>query len=76
MASPLSLEEPRSGVSKDGPRASWFETREDALLTMRGGCCAPSHTFSNGRSTFGRLSSHSGTGKFLARMKAGLNSFD
>jgi hypothetical protein len=23
------------GVSKDGPRASWFETREDALLTMR-----------------------------------------
>jgi hypothetical protein len=31
-------EEPRSGVSKDeatGP-ASWFETREDALLTMRG----------------------------------------
>ena len=28
-------EEPRSGVSKDGPRASWFETREDALLTMR-----------------------------------------
>src|SRR5882762_6170618 len=23
-------------VSKDGPRASWFETREDALLTMRG----------------------------------------
>ena len=22
-------EEPRSGVSKDGPRASWFETRED-----------------------------------------------
>jgi hypothetical protein len=28
----------RSGVSrisKDGPRASWFETREDALLTMR-----------------------------------------
>src|SRR3982074_1822392 len=22
-------------VSKDGPRASWFETREDALLTMR-----------------------------------------
>src|SRR5262249_10839936 len=31
-------EEPRSGVSKDaGPSvASWFETREDALLTMRG----------------------------------------
>jgi hypothetical protein len=29
-------EEPRSGVSKDGySRASWFETREDALLTMR-----------------------------------------
>jgi hypothetical protein len=31
-------EQPRSGVSKDeaeiGP--SWFETREDALLTMRG----------------------------------------
>src|SRR5882724_6597947 len=26
-------EEPRSGVSKDGPRAPWFETREDALLT-------------------------------------------
>ncbi|HZE54668.1 MAG TPA: hypothetical protein VE111_15575 [Bradyrhizobium sp.] len=22
-------------VSKDGPRTSWFETREDALLTMR-----------------------------------------
>ena len=31
-------EEPRSGVSKDaGPSvASWFETREVALLTMRG----------------------------------------
>jgi hypothetical protein len=29
-------EEPRSGVSKDEARASWFETREDALLTMRG----------------------------------------
>jgi hypothetical protein len=30
-------EEPRSGVSKDGRaiRASWFETREAALLTMR-----------------------------------------
>jgi hypothetical protein len=26
------------GVSKDGrSRASWFETREGALLTMRGG---------------------------------------
>jgi hypothetical protein len=24
-----------SAVSKDGPRASWFETRENALLTMR-----------------------------------------
>jgi hypothetical protein len=31
-------EEPRSGVSKDETKvgASWFETREDALLTMRG----------------------------------------
>jgi hypothetical protein len=30
-------EEPRSGVSKDAgpPVASWFATREDALLTMR-----------------------------------------
>jgi hypothetical protein len=28
-------EEPRSGVSKDEGRASWFETREAALLTMR-----------------------------------------
>jgi hypothetical protein len=29
-------EERRSRVSKDsGSRASWFETREDALLTMR-----------------------------------------
>ena len=29
-------EEARSAVSKDGHSgASWFETREDALLTMR-----------------------------------------
>jgi hypothetical protein len=30
--------EPRSGVSKDEgpPVASWFETREDALFTVRG----------------------------------------
>ena len=34
-ASPLLLEEPRSGVSKDGPRASWFETALTRLLTMR-----------------------------------------
>ena len=34
-ASPLSLEElPLSRVSKD-EAASWFETRKDALLTMR-----------------------------------------
>jgi hypothetical protein len=26
-----------SRVSKDRPQASWLETREDALLTMRGG---------------------------------------
>jgi hypothetical protein len=25
-----------SGVSRDRPWAPWFETREDALLTMRG----------------------------------------
>ena len=30
-----------SRVSKDGPRASWFETREDALLTMRDTYRAP-----------------------------------
>jgi len=31
-----SLEErPFGRVSKDGPRASWFETREDARPTMR-----------------------------------------
>ena len=30
-------EERRKPVSKDGPRALWFETREAALLTMRGG---------------------------------------
>jgi hypothetical protein len=29
------------GVSKDGPRASWFETREAALLTMRDSCHFP-----------------------------------
>jgi hypothetical protein len=35
-ASPLSLEEPRSGVSKDGRiGASWFETALARLLTMR-----------------------------------------
>jgi hypothetical protein len=28
-------EEPRSGVSKDGSRASWFETALKRLLTMR-----------------------------------------
>ena len=28
-------EEARSAVSKDRPRAKWFETRADALLTMR-----------------------------------------
>jgi len=40
-------EEPRSGVSKDEAtnRASWFETREDALLTMRS-CYFGSFAFS------------------------------
>src|SRR3954453_8317883 len=28
-------EEPRSGVSKDGPQATWFETELTRLLTMR-----------------------------------------
>jgi hypothetical protein len=32
----LILKEPRSGVSKDGPRASWFETALTRLLIMRG----------------------------------------
>jgi hypothetical protein len=31
----LILRSRASGVSKDGPRATWFETREAALLTMR-----------------------------------------
>src|ERR1700716_2469218 len=34
------------------------------------------HTFSNGTSILLRCSSHSGTGRFLERMKSGLNSFD
>ena len=33
----LILRSGASRVSKDGPRALWFETREAALLTMRGG---------------------------------------
>jgi hypothetical protein len=32
----LILRSRAAAFSKDGPRASWFETREDALLTMRG----------------------------------------
>jgi hypothetical protein len=34
------------------------------------------HTFSNGTLIALRCSSHSGTGRFLERMKSGLNSFD
>jgi hypothetical protein len=34
------------------------------------------HTFSNGTLMAVLRSSHSGTGRFLERMKAGLNSFD
>src|SRR3979409_2601469 len=29
-------ERPLGRVSKDGPRASWFETAQESLLTMRG----------------------------------------
>jgi len=57
-------------------RATWFETREDALLTMRVDRVAPAHTFSNGTSISVRFSSHAGTGRFFERMNAGLNSFD
>jgi hypothetical protein len=43
-------EEPaQAGVSKDGGMASWFETREDALLTMR------FETSSRGARVSGRL---------------------
>ena len=34
------------------------------------------HTFSNGTLIALRRSSHSGAGRFLERMKSGLNSFD
>jgi hypothetical protein len=34
------------------------------------------HTFSNGTLIVLRFSSHSGTGRFLERMKSGLNSLD
>ena len=37
---------------------------------------AVAHTFSNGTLIALRFSSHSGTGRFLERMKSGLNSFD
>jgi hypothetical protein len=37
---------------------------------------AAPHTFSNGGSIVLRFSSHAGTGRFLERMKSGLNSFD
>jgi hypothetical protein len=38
VALPLVLRSRASGVSKDEAdiRASWFETRQEALLTMRG----------------------------------------
>jgi hypothetical protein len=45
--------------------------RNDVFVLIR-----PAHTFSNGNSILLRFSSHSGTGKFFERMKAGLNSFD
>lgn len=44
------------------------------MTSMRVGRCA--HTFSNGGLIVLRVSSHSGTGRFLLRMKSGLNSFD
>ena len=40
------------------------------------GYAGTAHTFSNGTLIALRLSSHSGTGRFLERMKSGLNSFD
>src|ERR1700682_2648036 len=46
---------------------------QDEVSTMR---LCDNHTFSNGTSILLRLSSHSGTGRFFARMKSGLNSFD
>jgi hypothetical protein len=47
-----------------------------ASLAMTIKLAFPAHTFSNGNSILLRFSSHSGTGRFFERMKAGLNSFD
>jgi hypothetical protein len=46
-------EEPQSGVSKDEAKigASWFETREDALLTKRVKSYCPFARWSNTEST-------------------------
>ena len=62
----------RVGSKFESVRLSWFETREDALLTMRNDL----HTFSNGNSMSLRFSSQVGTGRFFERMNSGLNSFD
>jgi hypothetical protein len=64
------LKAPSRTVSWSGSRVCSYSQNEGGV-----GVNTP-HTFSNGTWMSLFLSSHSGTGRFLLRMKAGLKSFD